>query len=490
LETEPRVIRVVAGRENPCRPGNEKSWARASRCKIAESQVEAHLVGHLSPADAEESLLKAEIEDAELRASLIRYAQVAPGEPNEIHPFYLGLCADIVLAARRKNQTLTTADFERQPEIEDKERELIDRLLSYVDDFTREAVIALAACRAFNKKIFIELGKELGFRWENPAFDILRTFSFVWQAERRGEGWHRLHDLLRVLFADYELEKIRESHKVLENYYRQEAAKGDDIALAEAIYHANQLEWQRGVVEWVDVFQKNFELSRYEICRTMLDVRREIIIGDDFHLGWISQNEGNFYFFLSFYNSAKQEYNEAIIAYDKALKLVPDYVAAHNNKGLVLKNRGNLETALTRYEDALKSYQSSVESYDKALKLVPDDVYAHNNKGIVLQSRGDLEARLTRTEDALRSYQSSVESYDKALKLAPDYVYAHNNKGIVLQNRGILRLSLEQADEACHDLGAALAEYSRSLEIAPNDMNIQNWRQEVQDLIDNNCRET
>jgi hypothetical protein len=76
-------------------------------------------VGHFSPADARDYLQKADIKDAALQQSLIDYASVAA---EEVHPLYLGLCADVVLAARAQGKFLTPDDFPTAPETPDKSR--------------------------------------------------------------------------------------------------------------------------------------------------------------------------------------------------------------------------------------------------------------------------------------------------------------------------------------------------------------------------------
>jgi tetratricopeptide (TPR) repeat protein len=66
----------------------------------------------------------------------------------------------------------------------------------------------------------------------------------------------------------------------------------------------------------------------------------------------------------------KQQNQEALEAYDKAIELDPNYVQAYNNKGAALVGLG-------RYREAL-------EAYDKAIELDPNNVQAYVNKGKVL----------------------------------------------------------------------------------------------------------
>lgn len=359
------IVAVVAGRENPNRADKENlRWEVApDDFAISDEYVDVHMIGHLSPADAEEFLQKATIKDEILRQSLIKYAEV---EPNEIHPLYLGLLVDIVLAAERRNETLTAADFRQQPQRESKEQNLINRLLSYVAPATKKAVIALAACRAFNRDIFIRLDEELKFHSTAAAFDILRSFSFVWQAERQGGNWYRIHDLLRRLFGEYEREKLQDAHRVMESYYREQTAN-DEIYLAEAIYHANRLDWERGANEWFDVFEKNLWMNRYQICRSLREVKHEMIINSDYVYGRLSQIDGDFYYFSTYYTEAQQKYIEAITAFENALNKGLKIVSIYIDKGFALERLGSVYKDLSNYQNALEKFQQAVEDYNKAL---------------------------------------------------------------------------------------------------------------------------
>ena len=100
------------------------------------------------------------------------------------------------------------------------------------------------------------------------------------------------------------------------------------------------------------------------------------------------------------------EYDEAIEAYDEAIRLNPNYAKAWFNKGLSL--------------DDLGKYDEAVKAYDEAIRLDPNNAaMAWNNKGISL--------------DDLGKYDEAIEAYDEAIKLDPNYATAWNNKGIALR---------------------------------------------------------
>ncbi|MBM3235979.1 tetratricopeptide repeat protein [Candidatus Poribacteria bacterium] len=458
LELSAGIVAVVAGRDRP-------RWAEASKFKIPEEYLDIQLVGHLSEADAAQYLERAGVADATMRQCLVDYARVAP---DQIHPFYLGLCADVALAASEKGTTLTPEDFRIAPQVADKGTELMNRLLRYVDSEVGYAVRALSACRAFDREIYFKLGDALNFQATEPAFGVLTRFSFVWLVEQRGEGWYRIHDLLRRLARERGDEIAHRADEVLEKHYRERGEVGETLTVAEAIYHANRLDWERGVNEWVTVFDDALKLSNYGICRPLLEVRNELSIETDFWRGLVSQYEGNYFASLARYNEARREYLEAIAAYDEALKRASDDVYAHNNKGNAFLGLGDLQTELSQHEEAAESYMQAIAAYNEALRRVPDDVTAHNNKGNALQSLGELQAILAQHPEAAESYTKAIAAFDKVLEYAPDDVYAYNNKGNTFQSLGQLQAKLSQYKEAVESYMKAISAYDETLGRTPD----------------------
>ncbi|MDG2473914.1 MAG: tetratricopeptide repeat protein [Paracoccaceae bacterium] len=99
---------------------------------------------------------------------------------------------------------------------------------------------------------------------------------------------------------------------------------------------------------------------------------------------------------------------QAIKAYNKALDIKPDFTQAYYNMANTFKEQGNLEKA--------------IEAYQKALDNKPDYAEAYNNMGNALKEQGKLE--------------KAIGAYNKALDIKPDYLYAYSNIGAVLQKQG------------------------------------------------------
>ena len=91
--------------------------------------------------------------------------------------------------------------------------------------------------------------------------------------------------------------------------------------------------------------------------------------------------------------------DEAVLAFQNAISIKPDYADAYNNMGNALKDQGKLEEA--------------IQAYNKAISLKPNFVDPYNNMSIALQELGMLD--------------EALQSCTKALSLKPDYSEAWNN---------------------------------------------------------------
>ena len=375
LELRRGLLVVVAGRDRP-------RWPEAGDYALPEDSLDLRLVGHLSAPDAERYLAQAGVRDAGLRAHLATYTG---GKP-----YFLGLCADVVLAAAARGQLLQVSDFAATADLAGRERLLVERLLKYVDAQVEHAVRALSAARAFDWAVYSHLGQKLNFAASEPDFRVLTNFSFVRPlAAPAGAGSetrrYRIHELLRRLL-DRDPTTLR-ADAVLEAYY---GAQGEEPAQAEAIYHAFQQDAERGERAWCDCMEAAVGIARWALCERLLEVRREMPIVEPFWLGLAAYDEGEYLARLSRHDPAQDAYTRAVASFDQALALAPDYIYAHNNKGNALRSLGELLAGRSRPTEAQEAYSRAVAEYGKALEAAPGAAYLHRNRAEALVLLGRL----------------------------------------------------------------------------------------------------
>ena len=146
---------------------------------------------------------------------------------------------------------------------------------------------------------------------------------------------------------------------------------------------------------------------------------------------------------------------DALPAFQRVAKLMPDDAEAHYNLGVALKSAGQLDNTAASYRRAialkpdyaeahsnlgntlidLGQLKDAVISYRRALKLNPDSADAHNNLGTALKDLGQLN--------------DAIASYRLAIKLKPDFTWAYYNLGNALKQ-------LDQLDEAMHNYRRAI----------------------------------
>ena len=151
-------------------------------------------------------------------------------------------------------------------------------------------------------------------------------------------------------------------------------------------------------------------------------------------------------------NLGEIEYSK--ITYEKAIRMKPDYVEAHNNLGNTLKAMGKLENALNSYFKASKldpnyaaphynmanifqeigEINRAIDAFRTAISIQPHYPGAYCNLGIALQDQQKLN--------------EAIECYKIAIKQKPDYEDAFGNMGAALQQVGKLEEAIETNKQA------------------------------------------
>jgi tetratricopeptide (TPR) repeat protein len=463
LTLEAGIIVVVAGRTPP-------RWSEARDYPIHQDRLDLRHVGSLGTKAARAYLRRRRIWNAGLQSALLTFTQTGP---DQIHPLYLALSADVVASAAARGTHLAPDEFGQQPELEERGQQLIDRLMKYTDKETFLAVQALSACRAFNRAVYLALGHHLHLQVSTPAFSILKQYSFVSHSvatmDVPGEEWYRMQGLLRRLFRKQDPEWMHQVDAFLEKYYRECASTGArEAALAEAIYHANQQDWDRGTNEWISAFEKALENQDMALCRALLAVRNDLVITFDKQRGRMAILAGRYYERVSLYQDARLEYEQALALYDFVIEQQPHDADAYSNRGLVLHLMGALLSEIAEYDPAGVAYDAAIAACRRALQINPRNVKSWGNLGLALQGLGLLAEQLARYDYARDNYQQALAAHSAALRWEgagnKDF---RNDLGCTLQYIGVLHIERSQYAEAYESFTSSIKELQVVVGVVP-----------------------
>ena len=220
--------------------------------------------------------------------------------------------------------------------------------------------------------------------------------------------------------------------------------------------------------------------------------------------------------------------NDAIIAFEKALSIKPDYVDAYYNLGKTFQEQNKIDAAIEVYKTTLsldpnylKAYSmmgnalenkgdlnQALTVYKKALSLDPNNSNTYSNMGNALQAQGKLAESLIAYKNAIainpknidayinmgntlqaqNKFDQALEAYNASMSIMPNCASTFFNKGICLHKIGKLKEAVESYKKAIslesdnsefylnlgntlQDLGMlkkAIDAYNTALSIKPN----------------------
>ncbi|MBO0938442.1 tetratricopeptide repeat protein [Fibrella sp. HMF5335] len=122
-----------------------------------------------------------------------------------------------------------------------------------------------------------------------------------------------------------------------------------------------------------------------------------------------------------------KEYNNALLDYEQALKITPDFYSPYYNRALLKTTQGDVQGAL--------------KDYSEAIRLAPDTAKLATSEAFL--NRGQLFA-------AQDQIQPALTDFDQSIKLNP-------RNALALYNRGNLRFNEKNLDGAIADFQACIA---------------------------------
>jgi tetratricopeptide (TPR) repeat protein len=148
-------------------------------------------------------------------------------------------------------------------------------------------------------------------------------------------------------------------------------------------------------------------------------------------------------------------YENASLAFDKALMINPEYAPAWEGKAEALSGLGK--------------YDESLEAFNVALSIDPNNIAAWINKGLVLERLNESELAIKHYEQAKRidptngiawfnignvlefskgDHKAALDAYNNAIEKDPNNANAYYNKGLVLSKQNNSMGALQAFDKA------------------------------------------
>uniref|UniRef100_UPI00286EB21D tetratricopeptide repeat protein n=1 Tax=Chamaesiphon sp. VAR_48_metabat_403 TaxID=2964700 RepID=UPI00286EB21D len=157
--------------------------------------------------------------------------------------------------------------------------------------------------------------------------------------------------------------------------------------------------------------------------------------------------------------SALGDKGGAIVDYERAIKINPNYAMAYMNRGIAKHELFDIKGAIADYDRAIKINPNYADVYysrgaaklalgdnqggfadlDRTIKINPDSAFFHYMRGTAKLSLGD--------------NQGAMADFDRTIKIEPDLAEAYNNRGVAKFNLG--------------DNKGAIADYERAIKIKP-----------------------
>ncbi|NEQ38648.1 MAG: tetratricopeptide repeat protein [Okeania sp. SIO3I5] len=157
---------------------------------------------------------------------------------------------------------------------------------------------------------------------------------------------------------------------------------------------------------------------------------------------------------LAYYKQG--EYQQALAAYNQAIRLNPKFADAYYNRAIVYDDLGEYEKALADYNQAIQlnpkfanayygrglayynqgKYEQALADYNQAIRLNPKFAEAYNNRGRVYYNQGN--------------YQQAIADYNRTIQLNPKYAYAYYNRGLIYELNKNIEKAISDFEKAAN----------------------------------------
>ncbi len=189
------------------------------------------------------------------------------------------------------------------------------------------------------------------------------------------------------------------------------------------------------------------------------------------------------YFKRGFAKYKIRDHIGAIDDYTQAIKFNPQYTTAYNNRGNRRRILGTSKASQGYVAEADEMYEAAIEDFTRAIQSYPKYTLAYNNRGRVKYLLGKSKVDQGYVAEAQRLYKDAIEDYTRAININPEYTTAYFRRGIQRRHLGSLKADNGNIAEAQQLYQAAIDDYTQAIKLSPKYAMAYNNRGWVKYLI-------
>jgi tetratricopeptide (TPR) repeat protein len=193
--------------------------------------------------------------------------------------------------------------------------------------------------------------------------------------------------------------------------------------------------------------------NRGEIYQSKDDYDRAIIdFNKAIQLNWtyalVYDRRGSTYF-------RKGQYDRAMADFEHEIRLDPEYGPTYNNRGLVYDAMGDHVRAFADYDQAIRlnpngasnayvnrghlyagrgDYDRAIADFNQAINISPNYSIAYNNRGNCYEHKSD--------------HDRAIADFNQAIKSSPTYALAYRNRGLTYSHKSEYDRAITDFEEA------------------------------------------
>ncbi len=135
------------------------------------------------------------------------------------------------------------------------------------------------------------------------------------------------------------------------------------------------------------------------------------------------------YFKRAYAKNAIEDFSGSIDDYTQVIHLNPIYISAYNNRALVKYISGKCKSEKGDVTEAQVLLEAGIEDSTKAILLDPEDADHYNNRGVIKYTLAKSMAEQGNESEAQVLYLAAIEDYTRTITIDPEYIIAYNNRG-------------------------------------------------------------